>query len=262
MPTDKKFTGQRLDSTGLYYYNARYYDPTIGRFISPDPIIQNNANPQFFNRYSYVLNNPLKYVDPTGLFTDTELNNVGIYYDCRNPDKSNVSAQTWDMLLKGQVGERVVLLNGETYYFFHEAQNEWDEKGVLKLMSDANGSFTNITDKVSNSALAAMDPSKLASNYQWDILPLDSRDPVFKGKSYNEYRLNYFDRQRAEREAHGVLLIIGGALVIAAGGYSLYQSGMLAAPIAIPTIYRGFSILNAGLHALGISELVVPSLVW
>jgi hypothetical protein len=37
--TDKLFTGQRLDDTGLYYYNARYYDPTIGRFISPDTVI-------------------------------------------------------------------------------------------------------------------------------------------------------------------------------------------------------------------------------
>ncbi len=35
VPTDKKFTGQRLESTGLYYYNARYYDPMIGRFIRP-----------------------------------------------------------------------------------------------------------------------------------------------------------------------------------------------------------------------------------
>ncbi|MBI2859991.1 MAG: hypothetical protein HYX91_00615, partial [Chloroflexi bacterium] len=34
LPTDKLFTGQRLDSTGLYYFNARYYDPAIGRFIS------------------------------------------------------------------------------------------------------------------------------------------------------------------------------------------------------------------------------------
>ncbi|MEE8414588.1 MAG: RHS repeat-associated core domain-containing protein, partial [Dehalococcoidales bacterium] len=66
VPTDKKFTGQRLDSTGLYYYNARYYDPVIGRFISADPIIPNPSNPQSYNRYSYVLNNPLKYVDPSG----------------------------------------------------------------------------------------------------------------------------------------------------------------------------------------------------
>jgi RHS repeat-associated protein len=66
IPTDKLFTGQRLDSTGLYYYNARYYDPTIGRFISPDTVIQNLANPQCLNRYSYCLNNPLKYTDPSG----------------------------------------------------------------------------------------------------------------------------------------------------------------------------------------------------
>ena len=53
VPTDIKFTGQRLDDTGLYYYNARYYDANIGRFISADTIIPNPANPQSFNRYSY-----------------------------------------------------------------------------------------------------------------------------------------------------------------------------------------------------------------
>jgi RHS repeat-associated protein len=64
--TAKKFTGQRLDETGLYYYGARYYDPEIGRFISTDTIVPSPANPQALNRYSYVLNNPLKYNDPTG----------------------------------------------------------------------------------------------------------------------------------------------------------------------------------------------------
>jgi RHS repeat-associated protein len=67
LPTDRLFTGQRLDdNTGLYYYNARYYDPTIGRFISADTIVPNPANPQSLNRYSYCLNNPLKYIDPSG----------------------------------------------------------------------------------------------------------------------------------------------------------------------------------------------------
>ena len=66
IPTDEKFTGQRLDSTGLYYYGARYYDAGMGSFISPDTIIPHPNNPQSFNRYSYALNNPLKYVDPTG----------------------------------------------------------------------------------------------------------------------------------------------------------------------------------------------------
>ncbi|MBI2853077.1 MAG: RHS repeat-associated core domain-containing protein [Chloroflexi bacterium] len=66
MPTDILFTGQRLDGTGLYYYGARYYDAEIGRFISPDSIVQSYANPQSLNRFSYVMNNPLRFVDPTG----------------------------------------------------------------------------------------------------------------------------------------------------------------------------------------------------
>jgi RHS repeat-associated protein len=64
--------GQRLDATGLYYYNARYYDPMIGRFISPDIIVQSPANPQTLNRYSYCLNNPLKYRDPSGHLDGTD----------------------------------------------------------------------------------------------------------------------------------------------------------------------------------------------
>ncbi|MFC2027120.1 RHS repeat-associated core domain-containing protein [Chloroflexota bacterium] len=66
--TDKLFTGQRLDDTGLYFYNARYYDATIGRFISADTIVPDPFDPQGWNRYSYCENNPLIYIDPTGHF--------------------------------------------------------------------------------------------------------------------------------------------------------------------------------------------------
>jgi RHS repeat-associated protein len=99
LTTDKKFTGQRLDATGLYYYGARYYDATIGRFISADTYIpwsigydgvnaslvvnvipsmslyfpgftsQAPVNSQNLNRYTYVLDNPLKYTDPNGWWT-------------------------------------------------------------------------------------------------------------------------------------------------------------------------------------------------
>lgn len=64
-----QFTGQRLDAeTGLYYYKARYYDPQLGRFIQPDSIVQAPADPQTLNRYSYVRNNPVNFVDPSGHF--------------------------------------------------------------------------------------------------------------------------------------------------------------------------------------------------
>jgi RHS repeat-associated protein len=64
--TDELFAGQRLDQSGLYYYGARYYDASIGRFISADTLVQSLLNPQCLNRYSYCINNPLKYIDPSG----------------------------------------------------------------------------------------------------------------------------------------------------------------------------------------------------
>jgi len=50
----------------LYYYGARYYDAALGRFIQPDTIVPEPGNPQSLNRYSYVRNNPLRFVDPSG----------------------------------------------------------------------------------------------------------------------------------------------------------------------------------------------------
>jgi RHS repeat-associated protein len=65
--TDFTYTGQRdLPGTGLMDYNARFYSPTLGRFTQPDTIIPNPANPQSFNRYSYVKNNPINFNDPSG----------------------------------------------------------------------------------------------------------------------------------------------------------------------------------------------------
>jgi len=58
-----QYTGRENDNTGLYYYRARYYSPTRGRFLSEDPL-------EFFggdvNLYAYVSNAPINYVDPGG----------------------------------------------------------------------------------------------------------------------------------------------------------------------------------------------------
>ena len=62
------FTGhEHLDRTGLIHMNGRMYDPRLGRFLSPDPIVGDPTSSQSWNLYSYVGNNPLSYVDPTGL---------------------------------------------------------------------------------------------------------------------------------------------------------------------------------------------------
>ncbi|MFA6486189.1 MAG: CARDB domain-containing protein [Candidatus Magasanikbacteria bacterium] len=65
--TNYLFTGQEFDpESELYYYNARYYNPTLGRFISRDKSSGRFGDSLTRNGYIYVMNNPLKYTDPTG----------------------------------------------------------------------------------------------------------------------------------------------------------------------------------------------------
>ena len=66
LKTDRTFTGQKSDATGLLYYNARYYDPTLGTFISPDSLVPGAGQVINYNRFLYVRGNPLKYTDPSG----------------------------------------------------------------------------------------------------------------------------------------------------------------------------------------------------
>jgi RHS repeat-associated protein len=69
-----KFTGHERDDNGssgpgmLDYMHARYCSPGFGRFLSPDPLPGGVGLPQSWNRYSYAIGNPLKYIDPTGMY--------------------------------------------------------------------------------------------------------------------------------------------------------------------------------------------------
>ncbi|MEW6085789.1 MAG: RHS repeat-associated core domain-containing protein [Chloroflexota bacterium] len=67
--TDFTYTGQRLLDSGMggiMDYRARFYSPALMRFLQPDTIIPSILNPQSWNRYSYALNSPIRYSDPTG----------------------------------------------------------------------------------------------------------------------------------------------------------------------------------------------------
>ena len=84
LPTDRRFTGQRSEEAGLgslYDYGARFYSPALGRFLSPDTIVPEPGNPQSLNRYSYTLNNPVKYRDPSGHWVESALDIAFIGYD-------------------------------------------------------------------------------------------------------------------------------------------------------------------------------------
>ncbi|MEZ4864116.1 MAG: RHS repeat-associated core domain-containing protein [Caldilineaceae bacterium] len=145
-PTSYKFTGQREEaSLGLYYYGARWYDrtagakhhPGLGRFIgSPlgaDTVVPNPGDTQSFDhavgakrhRYAYTLNNPLKYVDPTG----HEPCPSGNWGDCRP-----------------QLGK---LESNRLAQHYHDLGVSWtavpgDAKAVLTAQGETEGSYSDL----------------------------------------------------------------------------------------------------------------------
>lgn len=91
---ERGFTGhEHLDDFGLINMNGRMYDPLQGRFLSPDPFVQAPQNPQNYNRYSYCLNNPLKYTDPSGEIFGLLL---GFTSDLYNNLKRTFRGEKWD----------------------------------------------------------------------------------------------------------------------------------------------------------------------
>ncbi|MBI5756419.1 MAG: Ig-like domain-containing protein, partial [Nitrospirae bacterium] len=84
----KTFTGHYLDrETGLYYFGARYYDPTLGRFISQDPLMGSPNAPQSLHRYLYANDNPVRFTDLEGYYS----------YDQFKDDVENIKKTAKDM---------------------------------------------------------------------------------------------------------------------------------------------------------------------
>jgi RHS repeat-associated protein len=78
-PTDYRFTGQQEIATiGLYFYNSRFYDAYLNRWIQPDTIIPDPTYPLDWDRFVYSRNNPVKYTDPTGHCVELEGENNGL----------------------------------------------------------------------------------------------------------------------------------------------------------------------------------------
>jgi RHS repeat-associated protein len=101
-----KFTGKERDAeSGNDYFGARYYGSSMGRFMSPDPsglVYADPTNPQSFNLYSYVRNNPLVFTDPTGRqcewddgsYDAADDPNTGKQADCESAGGRYVDPQT------------------------------------------------------------------------------------------------------------------------------------------------------------------------
>jgi RHS repeat-associated protein len=145
-PTSFAFTGQRQESgLGLYFYNARWYDPALGRFIQADTVVPNPINPQSLNRFSYGYNNPVKYVDPTGhcAVTNGVFDNV---LDCNEQDFRDMTWENranWTKQFQAKTGvEQFDNIVGVIDYFADDPvfqNSEWakvSDAGVLLVIEN------------------------------------------------------------------------------------------------------------------------------
>lgn len=114
------YTGhEHLPWFGLINMNARQYDPAVGRFLSPDPIILAPDDTQNFNRYSYCLNNPLRYVDPFGLWylSFSKSGQLDMVYldEVVVTDKGNFIKPTLPLLSEKYINGELSMLPGFSY---------------------------------------------------------------------------------------------------------------------------------------------------
>lgn len=137
-----RYTGKERDAeSGLDYFGARYYGSSMGRFMSPDPSGLYYADPRYpqsLNLYSYVLNNPLKNVDPTGMYCDYSDHNdaASIADDSQQDYHSSESECT----AADENGNRGVWVNDADTH--QDANGQWvdnDGRPDSAISSNTNG---------------------------------------------------------------------------------------------------------------------------
>ena len=145
-----KFTGQKqVASIGLYYYKARYYDPSIGRFNRHDIHRGKTKEPQSQHCYIYVTNNPLKYTDPNGL-EKIALKNGGykftnLNYNLTFYPAGKIDSKSTGFHLSKKRAEKGKMVYGTTVkgnkVFSMEGLERLDKKYTTKEHWKAAGSF-------------------------------------------------------------------------------------------------------------------------
>ncbi|MCX5805758.1 MAG: penicillin-insensitive murein endopeptidase [Proteobacteria bacterium] len=165
------YTGREPDETGLIYYRARYYDPTIGRFTQRDPIGMNGG----INPYAYVNANPVNFTDPMGLMAESwQINNNTQntnYYNNTSSDtksfgnmvadalkaglESDSSTPEWydpSMMLaggkgtpaKGKIAFKELPVSGYGFYTYGREDGHFGQEKTIESIKNIGESWSNI----------------------------------------------------------------------------------------------------------------------
>jgi RHS repeat-associated protein len=165
--TQHGFTGhEHLDMFNLINMNGRVFDPEIARFISPDPIIQDPFNIISYNRYTYCLNNPLRYTDPSGY-----LYNPGF-----NPAMWQMIMNAWYSTIDGE--DRSFTSNSSGGLQSKRISGHW-EREMVKTTGGIHGNYVN--DEIN---LNVIDNVQIVEKWVWDN---PGKDPIdFYLSTYGE----------------------------------------------------------------------------
>ncbi len=119
------------DDLGLVNMQGRMCDPRLGRFLSPDPIVQAPLNAQSYNRYAYVFNNPLRFTDPSGFTAGVD----GAPFDMDGPSLDEVCLNKGQFAFQGQCIDSGELCSShpeaaacETSVTIDEDARDWDHR--------------------------------------------------------------------------------------------------------------------------------------
>lgn len=146
---------EHLDEVGLIHMNGRVYDPELARFLSPDLFIQAPTNTQSYNRYSYVMNNPLSFTDPSG-------------YICVGPDSSwdnFVSsgidfASSWNTSVSQEMEGQSKQMKAWKDAAAINKVNDWLEKNKISLETALLMLKKSVADKVESETVVGLDAQK------------------------------------------------------------------------------------------------------
>jgi RHS repeat-associated protein len=251
------FTGRELDSeTNQYYYRARYYDPSVGRFISTDPIGLESGDT---NLYRYVFNSPTQFTDPTGNMWD-----LGQAWNNFTGGVQN----TWNAVSTGAQNLGTSIQSGVQNFganiqsginnFSTSAGEAWNNAGsYIKEGFDAIGAATSavintgsqFAGQVWNKAGDAVYEAAFAA----DQLIAGFADVVSLGATTRIRESLYGDWVKSQHQGAlfktGQILGVGALVIVSAGAGGLAAGGGAGARLAATMVRSG---VNMGLAGMGV----------
>lgn len=287
-PDARGFTGQRADEHGLIYLHARYYDPAIGRFISPDSMVPGTSNVAL-NRYAYAFNDPVNKTDINGNWAETDLPEFS--YHTTDPSKiqgiqshgilSSQGAQNAGLIPAGTGprGDSISFSMGKPWFSYGEAAVQVktaDLMGVLNgkvttpmggrslmilLTPDASGNLPRVSPQLIT-GMTDIEAWKVGNPVQ----PFSSGSASSPGGGRFNFMIPSLDKLNPQTAAFGGLSALGG-VGYAADGVS--RSGAqpldgairagLGTGVAVGGTSLGLSGLGYGAAGYAAGTLMLPA---